>query len=297
MLINFFTVAFDRYKMFAIPYITAALSMNDKSFVELIVDNPRYFKQPQINFLNKYFRGRWLIREIPNQFKNWGDSKRRKSIRWVAQPQVKARYTYIGDVDIIITDKNLHERHVKHMSLIGKPYSNIVRPNGINMTGLHFVKTLEYYKNLKRENYLKKVIHAIEHKKIKGKALDERLLCRVVKETMGLPDHSIAGSIFRPIHGIHFSLRRPVFKWGGPGKKPANFVELESSEVWKAAYKVFDPRFKQVLNAYDRISLRLAKKDREFANRILDVNTSEEERTTLKQRRSKLRNIKFRFKK
>lgn len=119
--INFFTVAFGRYSLFLLPYISAALYMNKNSFAEILMDNPEYVKPRYRQFLNKYFKDRWRVSKIPAQFSKWNDLKRMKSIRWVAKPTVTAKYTYIGDIDILITDKELHKGHVRHSKLIKNP--------------------------------------------------------------------------------------------------------------------------------------------------------------------------------
>jgi hypothetical protein len=169
-ILNFYTFAFGRYKLFILPYITSALHNNKNAIAEVLVDNINFLNKKQRQFLHKYFPNRVFIRGIPKQFKNWKHGKRLKSIRWLTIPQQKAKYTYIGDVDILIFDSNLHVGHVNHCTKIKKPYSNIVRPNGINMTGLHFTITEPYYSVI-NQKYLNNLILQIP--KMSLKSLDD----------------------------------------------------------------------------------------------------------------------------
>lgn len=165
------------------------------------------------------------------------------------------------------------------------------------MTGLHFVHTQAYYGGLNSGGYLARIVKDITEGKLRGKSLDERLLCKIVRETFGLPP-SIPGAVYRPAHGTHFSLHRPVMNWGGTGTKHPNFVELEDTDMWKEGLNVFDRKFVQVLTAFNNHALRLAAEDRSIANVITNTkNMPADEKLKLQKRRSAIRKVKFRFRK
>lgn len=68
------------------------------------------------------------------------------SVRFVSEPKIKDDYTYINDIDIIVLDKNFYLGHIKNLKERNMIYDNIVRPNNKErLSGLHFVKTDEYY--------------------------------------------------------------------------------------------------------------------------------------------------------
>lgn len=290
--LNFFTLAFGRYKMFALPYITAALHFNRGAFVEIITDNPQFLKKKHRKFIQKYYSNRCLIRGIPEQFSKWGHHKLLKSIRWFTIPKIKTKYTYIGDIDIIILDSNLHIGHVKHANEINKPYSNIVRTNGINMTGLHFVITKPYYQKM-NQAYLNQVVQQVKLGKIRAKQLDERILCRMVKAKFGLP----SSRSYRPGHGIHFSLHRAIMKWSGDGVLPPAFDELCKTDAWKEGMNsVFDERFKKVIRVYINSAIPLAKRDYELGNKINRKEySSEKELKKWRKERTKIRSIRIKL--
>jgi len=290
--LNFFTLAFERYKLFALPYITAALFFNKKAVAEIITENTRYFTKPKMDFLRKHFPDRFLIRKIPKKFAKWKNGKFLKSIRWLEIPELKTPYVYTGDVDIIILESNIHIPHIEHAKKIGKPYSNLVRKNGINMTGLHFIISDPYYEKMSN-TYLNKIISELKTKKVRLKSLDERLLCRMVKERFGLPE----GHAFRPIHGLHLSLRHPIVKWAATGVCPPAFNVLIKSAPWIEGMKtVFDTRFKKVIHTYRNQARKLGKEDRALANKILSGKYSKVEVCKLIDRRQVMRSIKISLK-
>jgi hypothetical protein len=287
--LNFFTIAFDRYKLFALPYITAALFFNKDAVVELITDNVNYFDKRKRNFLNKYFRNRVRIRAIPKKFDKWRHKKQLKSIRWLEQPEIKTPYVYTGDIDIITLVSNIHLIHLDHAKKINKPYSNLVRRNGINMTGLHFIISDPYYKRMDSK-YLGSIIHKINAKKIILKSLDERILCRMMKERFGLP----VGHAFRPVHGLHLCLHHTIIKWAATGVCPPAFITLDASTPWKEGMQtVFDPRFKKVIQTYKTKALPLGKEDKLLEGKILSGKCTPLELEEAKARRQAMRAIKI----
>ena len=258
--LNVFTIATGKYKRFVLPYITSVLWHNKNAFTEIWVDDPLMFTSKQRNFLNRYFPNRWDISKISTKFKNFKGSKAIKSIRFLARPFFKAKYTYIGDVDFIILDSRIAKVHAKHANFINKPYSNIVRPVSKKctvrkMTGLHFVCTAPYYAEFKKNKaYINSVIERIENNPYRRK-LDEELLYTLVQKLHGLPDYKELAKItphakarpawnnawVRPGHGLHTSPGRRPFGKPGWGIIPYNeaIKTFWKTEVWQQGLKVF----------------------------------------------------------
>lgn len=122
------------------------------------------------------------------------------SLRWLLYDDLFEGYenVYIGDVDMFIVreDTPLHEAHVAHAQRIGLPYSNRVRKGACRLTGLHFVRTADYYP---------KVLPVIDkyRRLIAQRAIDmnnEELLYRMMEESVGLPQTS---GRFTTHHGVH----------------------------------------------------------------------------------------------
>lgn len=284
-ILNFFTVAFGRYKLFVVPYIAAALYNNPNAIAEVLVDDISFLTRPQRNFLNKYYKNRWSIRTFPERLQKWKNGKWKKSIRWLSIPETKTKYVYTGDIDIVILDKNIHEAHIKHSLKIQKPYSNIVRKNGINMTGLHFIVSDPYYKKINNK-YIENIMSMIERSQLRPKSLDERLLCRMMKENFGLPDPK---KQYRPGHGIHFSLRRPILKWGG-GRNRSRLNEMAERDFWKAGLRIFDSRFLKILSVYETFE-KWRVYDQELGVKIQSGTLSKNVICKLRKKRTKLRQI------
>jgi len=291
--LNFFTTVFGRHRMFVLPYITSALLSNEKAIAEIIVDNPTMIRKVHRDFLNKYFEGRWCIRGIPKQFKNkWNHTKKMKSIRWLTIPTYRTAYTYIGDIDIIILDKDIHTGHIAHAQKMKKPYSNYVRPNGQNMTGLHFVITKPYYKVLNKA-YMNKKINKIKNGSMLMKGLDERLLCRMVLPAFGGP----TGVPYRPGHGMHLSLGRPIIKWSAGLNYPKIYdANLRNHPVWvEGQQQVFDKRFMLCLKKLDE-AIKIKEEDTLLGIQIQKGNLRGEALIKAKKRRRNLRNRRIKFK-
>src|SRR4051794_22713562 len=139
---TFFTAANTLYEPFAVPYAVAALYHNDDVTVEICVEDPDRFKSVYVDALaviSRYFPDRFLIRG--GRFKDI----RGGSPRFLETPQLQSDYTYIGDVDIIILDRDVTAQHLSNMEHISLPYSNRLRPNKPRLSGLHFTRTHVHY--------------------------------------------------------------------------------------------------------------------------------------------------------
>tara|TARA_Y100000741_G_C18188915_1_gene532664 strand:- start:212 stop:1048 length:837 start_codon:yes stop_codon:yes gene_type:complete len=206
--VNFIANAIDKvnsfkYQKFLIPYTFFALMNNKNSHVEIVVEDVEKFKakyKNELEELNKIekIKNNYLIRQMK--------FKRNKNIpnvyRFYEVPTVKAKYTYIGDVDIMILEDILDKHFLKHWP--GKlPYNNILRrPNHVNITGLQMVKTDKYFTEefvaCQKRHYLKN-----------WNGNDEFILGQMCKEIHGLPSFNYR---FRPEGGVHISPNRKLCK-------------------------------------------------------------------------------------
>ena len=62
------------------------------------------------------------------------------SVRFVSEPEIRNKYTYISDIDMMILMKDFYNYHIGIMNDYGTIYSNWKRDNDPKaITGLHFV--------------------------------------------------------------------------------------------------------------------------------------------------------------
>ena len=265
--LNFFTTAISKYSVFTFPYIISCLLHNKNSCVELLVDHHSALTKQQREFLCTEFRGRWVVHGFSNKMSTWSSTAKLASIRWLSIPTIRAQFTYIGDVDILILENNIADIHNKHASFLNLPYSNIVRDRRTNLTGCHFVKTEQWYNKINNK-YCNTVISSINSNQVFP--LDEKLLYRMARDNFGLPNRSLITDFekeksapyynisFRPIHGIHCSPHRPgLISWGVTEHNFILFNALLQNPIWKRAEKLFSPLYK--LNYYDKIPIAYKK--------------------------------------
>lgn len=214
-----FTSADKYYEPFVLPYITSALIHNEDAQVEICLEDPSGFTTKHKDVLNKLdesFPGRFLLR--PGDF-----SVPPGNVRFLETPELVSEYTYIGDIDILILE-NITGLHLKNMKKTGLPYSNILRPDGKSLTGLHFTKTGEYYP-----------LAEIQDKSIRD---EDMLYEMIILRGLPLPGEE---DKFRPMHGFHLSLSRPPSSktapdWGIGGGGYENYIEkytqLRTDPIW-----------------------------------------------------------------
>jgi hypothetical protein len=230
-----FTSCNRTYEPFALPHIVSALQHNDDVAVEVCVEQPdRYAKENKtaLSLITEFFPDRMLIRG--GNFKGMVPN----SVRFLEQPELQSKYTYISDIDILILQENITTIHVKHMKKTDLPYSNVLRPGSERLTGLHFTKTTAHYPLAIPDNL-----------DLKGN--DERILYRlVVSKGLPLPDPE---DRFRPMHGYHLSLNRVPL--AGPNRldwrlSPGfldTYLSLVDSPVWKEVSPYLSLAYRGVL--------------------------------------------------
>lgn len=143
----FFTHTDINYEFFALPYAYFALRNNPSSLVEITVDDIERFNinySLSISALQNLFPNRFLFRQCDNL-----SIRNPATFRFLQQPHLKAKYVYIGDIDLLVFDDvvSVHENLISEYSL---PFSNMIRPKSIKdgkprLTGLHFCEYNKYY--------------------------------------------------------------------------------------------------------------------------------------------------------
>lgn len=176
--------------------------------------------------------------------------------RFLVSPKKKCRYTYMGDIDIMITE-DIVDRHIENMKKSGAIFDNIKRDGDDRLTGLHFVKTDPYYKKTKKvREYLDGLLRSGKPA-CGGKA--EHMLFYICKESkLKFPQLND-----RPEHGFHISLNRRPFDENsklsiGFGSKPSrkkNFLETIKEDNFIRLLQ-YCPEFKDTLNIALRYLMR-----------------------------------------
>ena len=231
--VTFFTYADEKYYPFVMPYVYSILK-NTTSNYRIIIDNlENYYNQYgkkwaniQHNCIHKwsgqqnYYTENTIKNIIPN------------SIRFMYIPPKATKYTYITDVDMIITSDMFEkalENNIEGMKRNQAPFFNIVRDSGPKLSGVHFVETKKWYPKVVQ--YLKK----FEDISDVNQFGDEGLLYKMVKECFGDPEKLTEGNE-RILPGYHLSPNR--------GKKYTDIKNrLCKDEDWEYAFTQFSPDF------------------------------------------------------
>ncbi|SFU65705.1 hypothetical protein [Butyrivibrio sp. INlla21] len=158
----------------------------------------------------------------------------KRCYRWLIRGYGLDKYDYVywGDIDIYIVkeEPSLLEQHVNKINENNLNYSNAIRltikdylynrgktdkRHLLRLTGLHFVKTHEYYKKVKdkQDTIIKYLMRSHRNRFIDGLFFkdDERclwLLNFLSKNGFPKGSYQLSGGIFRPLHGIHFAVGR-----------------------------------------------------------------------------------------
>lgn len=186
----FFTFADWKYHVFAALYPIFVLTTNDDSCVEICLSEFDFFTENYsniIDFYNRNYPGRVLYRGVKASgiFPN--------SVRFMIKPVMTSKYVYIGDIDILLLERNIADYHVEFMKRYNSDFSNVLR-NQNQLTGLHF---MEYEKM-----YPVKIPKGAD---LAGMN-DEVLLCSMMREKqMKFPPLGIPLSE-RKTHGMHVSM-------------------------------------------------------------------------------------------
>lgn len=198
------------YEDMLVPFTFFSLLHNPSSFVEIIVRDPDQFKLAygaEMGAIREVVGDSFLVRKFQNQKNHHHPSV----YRYFEVPEVRGKYTYIIDVDIMLLE-NVLPPYLSNWPDKSLPYNNAIRKNSTRMSGVHFVDTERYYTskliNRQQELYLVK-------KYKYGGSGNETYLYDLCEHSHGLVDASCR---WRPIFGVHFSPKR------GPGKKMKSFT-------------------------------------------------------------------------
>jgi hypothetical protein len=237
MTTTFFTACNRAYEPFIAPYAASILLHNDDALVEICVEDPERFSQTQVAAVSA------ILRHFPDRFYIRSGSFadiRPGSVRFLETPRHMSEYTYIGDVDILVLDRDITAMHRNRMKRTGLPYSNIVRDGTERLSGLHFTRSDSYYP-----------VRIPEGADLQD--LDEELLFQLVAaRDIGLPaaDHR-----WRPVHGIHISLNRAPYRshvdnrpdWGVRDHYLTPYLSLWSNAAWLDVAPHFHPAYQVAL--------------------------------------------------
>lgn len=236
---TFFTASNRLYWPFVAPYAASVLATNADALAEVCVEAPEHFLEhhgPAVNAVHKQFPGRFHIRCA-----NF-DGLTPNAVRFTETPERRGEYTYIGDVDILVVEPDITAQHLRHMELTGLPYSNVIRPGQLRLTGLHFTRSDFHYPIL------------IPDDADPGLS-DEAFLYEIVAaRDAGLPDPA---DTWRPTHGIHLSLNRvPVASAGQPNwaitlEHAKRYLALRASPAWGSVARHFHPAYRYLLLVLD----------------------------------------------
>lgn len=186
----FYTYANAQYHEFAILYPLFALLSNKNSAVEICLSEPdssvtKY--EHLIKYYVEFFSGRILYSYITKT------DILQNSLRFIVKPVSRAKYIYIGDVDILILEEevlNIHRAAIRSTKL---NFSNVRRKGENKITGLHFMEYDKYYPIVIPCN-----VDLIT-------CNDESLLFLLMLEK-GYSIPEVSDLKYRPVHGLHISL-------------------------------------------------------------------------------------------
>ena len=149
------------------------------------------------------------------------------SVRFISQPTIKDEFVYISDVDMLIFVENFYLHLIDDIYRRRSCYSNVVRPNSSQLTGLHFIKYDAYYPIPKQQYY---------------DINDEILLYNIVKSKGIKIDYKTQ---YRPQFGIHASPSRSSVSslgnlgWGAENYK-FHWVNYTNSYEFKYIYPLLN---------------------------------------------------------
>lgn len=258
----------------------------------------------QLEILHNYYDGITVIENYALVTKLNNKATKIQQIqrcqRWLFFDEEFLNYEaiYIGDIDLLIfkEDKPLFEQHIEHCNYINRSYSNIARDGNkknfdlkvivrnlikfglkqtikyyftkqkkqIKFTGLHFVKTYDYYSkvNLVVDKFYNELnlLADLKSKRYNLCSFNNEACLRDIILDAGLGDCELSTGkqynietnpqsiAFRPHHGIHLGIFRSP-----------KLVEYEKKLITSALYKSYYLQFIKLKNTdvYKNISNKL----------------------------------------
>ena len=226
----FFTYVDEKYHHFVLPYLFSLMKLNLSA--DIIVDNKKkFFDTYGKKLANLHSKVLYSGNTTVHGAYYYGDFSKLipNIVRFVIQPEVKCKYTYITDCDMIIT-KEMYEKAIENnIKNMKSGFFNILRDSGPKLSGMHFVETKKWYPKLAQ--YLK---NFEDISKI-NQFGDEGFLYKMVQETIGDPEKLTEGNK-RIMPGYHISPNR--------NKKYTEIkAELCKDPAWEYAFTQFSPDF------------------------------------------------------
>ena len=192
-----YTYANKNYYEFAILYPIWVLQNNPQTRIEIAIENFKDFYKLYghlIEFYEQKYPTQVIYTQIDKRFKKASPG----AIRFISQPINKAKYVYIGDVDILVL-QNIEKLHLVNILKNNLDFSNIKRHGLDKLSGLHFIEYDKMYPvNTKGVDIIKDN--------------DENILYKLMlNKKYKIPDET--KNTFRPLCGIHISyFSRPPLK-------------------------------------------------------------------------------------
>ena len=184
-----YSYANKKYYDFAILYPIWALQNNKNTCIEIALENLEDFKKKYNHLINYYYE-KYPQKVFFTQINKRYEKIPAGTVRFISKPINKAKYLYIGDIDVIVLD-DICSLHIPNIEKYNLDYSNIKRKKLNKLSGLHFIEYDKMYpiclKNINVQN-----------------DIDENILFQLMKNKgYKIPDENIC--TFRPIAGIHIS--------------------------------------------------------------------------------------------
>lgn len=186
-----YATADNKYLEFALIYPIFALLSNPTAVVEIgIVGRRAWWRLYRqyghlLEFYNMRYPDRILFRPIRKFLPVFPNS-----VRFLVAPKTRAKYVYIGDIDIMLTQPIL-AAHLENMRINNLDFSNIKRKGEDALSGLHFIEYDKMYPA--RPPFFANL----------RKMDDESLLFQLMRARgYNIPDENVT---FRPLHGVHAS--------------------------------------------------------------------------------------------
>lgn len=152
-----------------------------------------------------------------------GISVQSATVRFITNPSIQDKYTYISDIDIVSLDKDFYKSHIRDMQEHNRTYSNIVRKDIHRLSGLHFCETKYQY--------------PLDLQGVDITGWNEVILMQVTQKRQKL-DYE---TTWRPVHGIHMSANRPRVEGTTniPGWFPKEWDYCEDKDNYKKKWFEF----------------------------------------------------------
>lgn len=192
----------------------------------------------------------------------------KKLVRWLLNPELFTPYTYayFGDVDILIFPEQeaLMEFHKRQMAELKLPFSNKVRldEGGApvqRLTGLHFVKTKEYFDGIGGVISKIKGDEVFREQYLADVGRDENFLYKINKETFDFDDR-VLSKAKRPWHGLHLGITRGNKNVDVKQIAENSSLSLEEIKAALAGYSK-DPLFVSILRRVFVVELYVIMKE------------------------------------